>query len=112
MVTDCAVIPSTESTGRSTIESGAASVPSGIRITGNCQTWWSYPLSWVSRRTIASARRSRASLSGVSEQARTCIAAIGAIPETGAITRFTSRSRLISSVARAWSSASIASTGA
>ena len=42
---------------------------------------------------MASARRSRASRSAVSEQARTCISATGAAVSTGAITRFTPRDR-------------------
>ena len=35
---DWAVIPSTDSTGRSTTESGHSGRPSGINTTGNCQT--------------------------------------------------------------------------
>ena len=67
MGADWAVIPSTESTGRSTIESGLAADPSGISTTGNCQIVFSKPLSSESRRTMASARRSRSSRSAVSE---------------------------------------------
>ena len=45
MATDWAVMPSTESTGRSTTESGISGRPSGIRITGNYHTVLSKPLS-------------------------------------------------------------------
>ncbi len=45
MATDWAVMPSTESTGRSTTESGVPGRPIGIRITGNCHTVRSKPLS-------------------------------------------------------------------
>ena len=63
METDCAVMPSTESTGRSTTESGAA-VPTGISTTGNCQTFCRSRFRGESRRTMASARRRRSRRSG------------------------------------------------
>ena len=61
--TTLAVMPSTESMGRSTTESGRSAVPNGISTTGNCHTWRSNPDSCDKRRTMASARRSRPSRS-------------------------------------------------
>ncbi len=99
MATDCAVMPSTESMGRSTTESGAPAVPKGISTTGNCQICRSNPLSCDSRRTMASACRRRSKRSAVSALVHTRIPANGPIVRTRAITRFTPDMRLISSVA-------------
>ncbi len=59
-------MPSTEWMGRSTTESGRSPAPTGISTTGNCQTSRSNPLSSDSRRTMASAWRSRSRRSCVS----------------------------------------------
>src|ERR1022692_1564407 len=78
MATDWAVMPSTESIGRRTTESGAAPVPSGISTTGNCQMRRSKPLECERRRTMASACRRRTSRSGVRSLTRTRRSASGA----------------------------------
>ena len=71
-------MPSTESTGRSTTESGAAAVPSGIRITGNCQIC-AVEAAFVGQPPDHGiGLRRRSSRAGVSELAQTCMLGSGA----------------------------------
>ena len=59
MQTDCAVMPSSESIGRSTTESGRPQQPKGISTTGNCHTFASNPLDADISLTTRSTARSR-----------------------------------------------------
>ena len=93
-------MPSTESTGRNTTESGSVSDPSGISTTGNCQIVSSKPLSAERRRTVASARRSRSSRSGESELGADFeLAPVDISLRPSSTTRLMPAIRLVSSVA-------------